>query len=539
MKDSLVSIVIATYNRAKYIKKAVESVLSQTYQNIEIIIVDDGSTDKTPEIISEFSKKDPRIVILTNKTNLGFVRTLNKGIQRAQGKYIARLDDDDFWCDSKKLEKQVEFLEIHPDYALVGGGMIKIDEKNREIARYLFPEKDEDIRKSILVENLFVHSTVLFRKYIWEKIGGYDKEFDGLEDKDLWLKIGRLKKFYNFQEFFVCYLGHQYNNPGYAARNYGRKRQLKLNIRLRKKYRNDYSSYRKAILFCWASYFYSFLPFKQKLWPIVFKIRRLIFRFSPYKYFKPNQKMKIKMFNIRRKMPEPIKKPIRWIYHKWNIKIDQGIIRDLKEYYELEHKQVMRFLRLGGQLNADFWHCINPKTEQEVKKIYEDSPFYVFNLVFWHSSKYQRKLRLKFIELVEGRVLDYGAGIGDLCVKIAERGFDIDYADVQGKTFEFAKWLFFKNNYNIAMINLSKNKLSKKYNTILCIDVIEHVKDPKFLLKDFVGHLENNGRLIITALHPDISKKVPMHFEIKFDVEKYLNSLGMIKIEEPFLWIKK
>lgn len=238
-------------------------------------------------------------------------------------------------------------------------------------------------------------------------------------------------------------------------------------------------------------------------------------------------------------MPEPIKKPLRWIYHKWNIKIDEEIIRDLEKYYNLGRKEVIRLLKSAGQLNADFWRCLNPKTEEEIKKFYEDTPFYVFNLVDWHSSRYQRNLRSKIVELAQGRVLDYGGGMGDLCVKIAEKGLDVDYADLQGKTFEFAKWLFSKNNYNINMINLSKNKLSKKYDTVLCIDVVEHVKDPKFLLKDLVEHLEDNGRLIITALHPDISEKTPQHFEIKFGPEKYLNSLGMIKAEEPFLWIKK
>lgn len=281
----LVSIILPTYNREQYIRKAIDSVLDQTYRNFELIIINDGSTDETTEIVSEFSKKDLRVRIITNKVNLGLVKTLNRGIRDALGKYIARLDDDDFWCDKRKLEKQVDFLEKNIEYALVGGGVIRIDKEGKEIVRYLLPENDGNIRKIILVDNAFAHSTVLFRKDIWEKTGGYDKGFDGLEDRDLWLKIGRLNKFYNFQEFFVYYLVHEHDNPGYVARNYGRRRQVKLNIKLRKKYRNDYISYRKAFLLCWASYFYSFLPFKQKLWPTVFRIRTLFFGFPPYRYF--------------------------------------------------------------------------------------------------------------------------------------------------------------------------------------------------------------------------------------------------------------
>lgn len=277
----LVSVIIATYNRANCIRKAIKSILAQTYRNIELVIIDDGSTDKTKEIVQLFLF-DKRVHYFRQE-NKGVSMARNNGIRISKGKYIAILDSDDFWCDKRKLEKQVDFLEKNIEYALVGGGVIRIDKEGKEIVRYLLPENDGNIRKIILVDNAFAHSTVLFRKDIWEKIGGYDKGFDGLEDRDLWLKIGRLNKFYNFQEFFVYYLVHEHDNPGYVARNY--RRQVKLNIKLRKKYRNDYISYRKAFLLCWASYFYSFLPFKQKLWPIVFKIRTLFFGSPPYRYF--------------------------------------------------------------------------------------------------------------------------------------------------------------------------------------------------------------------------------------------------------------
>lgn len=279
-KQPLVSIILPTHNREKYIKKAIESVWVQTYKNIELIIIDDGSTDKTHEIISELSEKNPKIIILTNKTNLGIVRALNKGIKIAQGKYIARLDDDDFWCNERKLEKQVDFLEKNSAYALVGGGVIRVDKQGKEIVRYLLPENDEDIRKVILLNNTFAHITTFFRRDMFEKVGGYDEQFVFSEDWDLWMKIGRLAKFYNFQEYFACYSGHE--------RNQGIRKQIRVNLKLRKKYRNDYKGYKKAFLSCWMAYFYSFLPFKKKLWSITFKIRKLIFGPPPYKYFRKN-----------------------------------------------------------------------------------------------------------------------------------------------------------------------------------------------------------------------------------------------------------
>ncbi|OGZ71071.1 MAG: hypothetical protein A2904_01070 [Candidatus Staskawiczbacteria bacterium RIFCSPLOWO2_01_FULL_33_9] len=284
----LVSVILPTYNREKYITKAIESVFGQSYKNLELIIVNDASTDTTGELISSFAKHNPKITILHNEINLGIVTSLNKGVKVAQGKYIARLDDDDVWCDDKKIEKQVEFLEKNPEYCLVGGGVIKIDKNGKEIVRYLLPKEDEYIRKAILINNVFAHTAVLFRKDTFQKVGGYDEQFAFIEDWDLWLKMGKISKFYNFQEFFVFYLDQEHDDP-YHYRNYKIRRNVKVNMALRRKYRSNYPHYRKAILFCWASYFYSFVPFRKELGPIIFQIRALFFGSPPYKYVDRNE----------------------------------------------------------------------------------------------------------------------------------------------------------------------------------------------------------------------------------------------------------
>ena len=288
----LVSVILPTYNRREYIAKAIESVWRQSYKNLELIIIDDASTDATRELVGAFSKHNPKITILHNEINLGIVASLNKGITMAQGKYIARLDDDDVWCDDKKIEKQVDFLEKNPEYCLVGGGVIKIDKNGKEIVRYLLPKEDEYIRKTILVNNVFAHTTVLFRKDIFQKVGGYDEQFAFIEDWDLWLKMGKASKFYNFQEFFVFYLDQEHDDP-YHYRNYKIRRNVKINMKLRKKYMNHYPNYRKAISFCFASYCYSFIPFRKKLGPVIFQIRKLFFGSPPYKYSHKNENKKI------------------------------------------------------------------------------------------------------------------------------------------------------------------------------------------------------------------------------------------------------
>lgn len=250
--------------------------------------------------------------------------------------------------------------------------------------------------------------------------------------------------------------------------------------------------------------------------------------------------MKINILNIRRKIPEPIKKPLRWFYHKWSVKLDDEVINNLMEYFNFDKKRAMYFLKNGGRLNADFWCCLNPKTDEEIKRFYQETPFYVFNLMFWHATSHQRALRSKIIKLAKGKILDFGGGAGDLAVELFRRGFsNVDYADLPGRTFEFAKWLFKKRKCKISMIDLGKEKISKKYDTIFCMDVIEHVTNPRALLKDFVKCLNDGGYLVINGLHPIIDKRAPMHFSLNFKPEEYLKSLGMIETDKPLLWIKK
>ncbi len=253
MENPLISIIISTYNREKYIKKALESALGQSYKNFEIIVVDDREGDRTKGITELLNRKEIRYI--KNKDKMGFVKSLNKGIEAAKGKYIARLDDDDIWRDAKKLEKQIKFLEENPDYVLVGGGAILTDEKSKELRRFLPPEKDEKIRELMLRDCLFIHSTVVFRKNIWESAQGYDEGLDSAEDWDLWLKFGKLGKFYNFQEYFVYFLQAEQGKTQYV-----RRQNMRTHLELMRKYRDQYPNFQRAFLAGLVSYLYSFFP---------------------------------------------------------------------------------------------------------------------------------------------------------------------------------------------------------------------------------------------------------------------------------------
>jgi glycosyltransferase involved in cell wall biosynthesis len=286
--NPLVSIIIPTRNRKEYFEKAVKSVLAQSYENIEIIAIDDGSTDGTPDVFSKFANDNFRFIFQRNETNLGFVESLNKGMKLAKGKYISRIDDDDIWLDKKKLKKQVDYLESNPECALCGGGVIKIDEKGREITRFLLPETDEEIRKSILISNVFAHSSVVFRKEMCKN--GYDKRFGFFSDWALWLELGKSGKFYNFQEFFTYYLDRDQLKTG-NSHDVLIRRRLLTNIKLKSEYKKYYKGYPAAVFICFANYIYSFLPLRKKIWPLLFWARNLVLGPSPYKYYNGDKKV--------------------------------------------------------------------------------------------------------------------------------------------------------------------------------------------------------------------------------------------------------
>lgn len=254
----IVSIVMPTYNSSEsLLNKAVRSALAQTFADWELIIVDDASTNDTPRILDEFAKKDPRVKVVHKEKNefreLGISGSLNRGIDLARGKYIARLDHDDYWIDPDKLEKQVAFMDAHPDCVVVGGGVVVVDPEGKEQFRYFKKETDEDIRKSALFANPFSHTTVLFRKDAAVAAGKYQGKH--IEDWDLWLRMGRKGTFYNFQEYFVAY-----TMTGINSSFLNQKALSRTVLRLLVREKKNYPGFAKAYALNLMQYIYAVLP---------------------------------------------------------------------------------------------------------------------------------------------------------------------------------------------------------------------------------------------------------------------------------------
>jgi len=208
MKQPIVSIILPVWNGARFLPRAIRSVENQTFSDWELIVVDDGSTDGSAEMVRRAIKNDARIRYEKNERNLGIQKTLNRGLALARGTYIARIDDDDEWCDARKLEVQIDYLAAHPRCVLIGTGVIVVDENGAERLRYLFPSSDSEIRMRMLSKNCFAHSSVMFRRSVIELAGAYDESESTkhVEDYELWLRMGTAGEFYNIPEYMVRFM---------------------------------------------------------------------------------------------------------------------------------------------------------------------------------------------------------------------------------------------------------------------------------------------------------------------------------------------
>ena len=182
-----VSVIMSVYNGEKYLKEAIESILNQSFKDFEFIVVDDGSTDKTPEILENYAKQDQRIKIITNSENIGLTKSLNKGIKVSKGEYIARMDDDDI-AMPERIKKQIEFLEKNPNFGVVGCNVIIINETGNFVKNVVLPNNLMQVLKK---RNYLAHGSLVFQKAIIEQLGNYDEQMLYAQDYEMILRISK------------------------------------------------------------------------------------------------------------------------------------------------------------------------------------------------------------------------------------------------------------------------------------------------------------------------------------------------------------
>ncbi|QQD11925.1 glycosyltransferase [Sphingobacterium sp. UDSM-2020] len=212
-RRALVSIILPCYNAEEYVKGCILSILKQSYQNFELIIIDDGSKDKTRNIIEEFN--DSRIKIITNSENLGITKSLNKGISIAKGAYIARIDSDDE-MHVLRLEKQVMYLENNLDTVLIGTNQFVINQNGQITGTIEYPTDAKLLRALMIFQNPISHPSVLMRTQILKK-EKYLNRFEFAEDYCLWSRISKKYDIENLPEYLTYYRIHQNNT---SKKNY-------------------------------------------------------------------------------------------------------------------------------------------------------------------------------------------------------------------------------------------------------------------------------------------------------------------------------
>jgi glycosyltransferase involved in cell wall biosynthesis len=189
------SILMSVYNGGQYLGECVESILNQTFKDFEFIIVDDGSSDNTWEILTHYAKQDERIVLLRNQPNMGVVKALNKGLDSAQAQIIARQDADDI-SHSERLQRQIDFLDQHPDYGLVAVVPMLVGTDGSQLERsHYTATSDKEIQEHLLDFMCLCGPTIMMRRASLEQAGFYFAEgLDASEDYDICLRMAEVTK---------------------------------------------------------------------------------------------------------------------------------------------------------------------------------------------------------------------------------------------------------------------------------------------------------------------------------------------------------
>ncbi len=201
-KQPLVSVLIPVFNGTEYLDEAIQSVLNSNYKNVEVILVDDGSSDQSKNKCQHYHDRYPNVHFYGFKTNKGMTRCLNFGVKKAKGKYIARLNQDDIMVKDR-LTRQVSFLERNLEYVVVGGAIQLFTNDNPHYDTVHFPKTDHSIRAQWLTLSPYADPTVMYRKQAWQQTEGYSQYFWPADDVHMWYQLGNYGKLANLDRILT------------------------------------------------------------------------------------------------------------------------------------------------------------------------------------------------------------------------------------------------------------------------------------------------------------------------------------------------
>ncbi|MDD2270561.1 MAG: glycosyltransferase [Candidatus Dojkabacteria bacterium] len=216
-RNPLVSVLVATYNSEKFIRETLDSLQKQSYKNLEILVCDDASSDGTVDIVKSFQEKDKRILLIQNQRNLGISLNMNNGIQKAQGKYVAILDADD-WSYPYRIEDQVKVMEGDKEIILCSGYMHICDENLKVKNLREYPLHDKEIRKALVRYNPISHPASMWRTSELMKTSLYNNRFPIARDYDLVVRISEFGKYQNIPKPLIKYRVRKDSETGKRVR---------------------------------------------------------------------------------------------------------------------------------------------------------------------------------------------------------------------------------------------------------------------------------------------------------------------------------
>ncbi|MEX1019736.1 MAG: glycosyltransferase [Litorilinea sp.] len=199
-----VTVLTATYNGTRYLAATIESVLAQTFEDFEYVVVDDASTDESAQMVADFAARDARIRLVRNAENLNPAGALNRGLAVARGEYLAILDHDDLALPNR-LAAQVAFLDAEPDFGAVGAQARCIDETGATIKKFLYPVDAAVARWNLFFGATLLHSASMYRRALVAEVGGYSAQHKFICDYDLLIRLAERSRIGNLPDELTCY----------------------------------------------------------------------------------------------------------------------------------------------------------------------------------------------------------------------------------------------------------------------------------------------------------------------------------------------
>jgi len=226
MPEPMLSVLMTVYNGEAYLKEAINSILVQSYQEFQFLILDDASTDRSREIVRSF--RDSRIELVSLPENIGQTAALNQGLRMIEAAWVARIDQDDI-SFPQRLEKQMSYIQNNPDTALLGTWAELISANGTSLGVVEKPERHGDIVRNLVKDNPFMHPTVVFQRKAALVLGGYPSEYSYSQDRILWIKFCRHYRVANIPHVLTkirCHAAQATQNPQMSLIRYHEKLQL-------------------------------------------------------------------------------------------------------------------------------------------------------------------------------------------------------------------------------------------------------------------------------------------------------------------------